>query len=358
MQFDHIQNHNNHILYLAECLAECAADDDLLSAEQAVHALHQFITECALRGRYAAFNPVSEKIDGIISQADSAPFVQLLAENFPVSLARVYDLMRLHEATDLRRTLINNIATHQAVAFDPKDSVSSRSIALGKLLIKQADAPLLCKLMSELLKYNPDALPSLIIWAIRAAPEQLSDPVFAWLARNERQRQVMPLLVSHFGSQLSFRELVDMKAAGIALDFSDFPRQARGSDLSYYDFKLQRCPHVGLKELFSPDGASLDATVSYCLLRNFHMSALLEIAARPAMQQAWKPMFDAFILAVDSGYIPEDKGLRARLGAFLDALLAHHPDRVAVEVVQRYPQQWLMESSTCMTTLLEVDLGL
>jgi hypothetical protein len=358
MQFDHIQNHCNHILYLAECLAECAADDDLLSAEQAVHALHRFMNECALRGRYAVFGSINEKIDGIIVQADSASFVQLLAVNFPVSLDRVYDLMRLHEATGLRRTLIDNIATHQSVAFDPKDSVSSRSIALGKLLIKQGDAPLLCALMGEILKYNPDALPSLIMWAIRAAPEQLSEPVLAWLARGDHQKQIMPLMKSHFGAQWSFRELVDIKAAGVTLNFSDFSQQARGSDLSYFDYKLQCSAQVSKHELFSPEGASLDAKVSYCLLRNVHLDALLEIATWPAMQQALEPMMDALIFAVEAGYIREDRGLRSRVGTFLDVFLAHQSNKVAVQIVRRYPQQWLLESSTCMTALLEVDLGL
>ncbi|AYG48006.1 hypothetical protein DV532_27380 (plasmid) [Pseudomonas sp. Leaf58] len=358
MQFDHIQNHSNHILYLAECLAECSADDDLLSAEKAVHALHQFMHECALRGRYAAFTPISEKIDGIIAEADSAPFVQLLAENFPVSLARVYDLMRLHEATDLRGTLIDNVATHQAVAFDPKDSVSSRAIALGKLLIKQGDAPLLCALMSEIFKYNPDALPSLIMWAMRAAPEQLSEPVLAWLTRGDHQKQIMPLMNSHFGAQWSFREMVDMKAAGVTLDFSDFSLQARGSDLLYYDFKLQCSFRLSVNDLFSTEGASLDAKVSYCLLRNCHLDALLEVATRPAMQQAWEPMMDSLIFAVEAGYIREDNGLRARVGTFLDAFLTHQSEKVTVAIVRRYPQEWLKESSICMTALLEVDLGL
>lgn len=359
MQFDHIQNHDAHILYLAECLVECEEDDDLRTAEQAIHALHQFMTECALRGRYATVSPVIEKIDAIISQADSAAFVQLLAENFPVSLARVYDLMRLHKSEEVRRTLIENITTHQAVAFDPKDSVCSQSISLGKLLIKQGDASSLCSLMSEVLKYNPDAIASLIIWAIRAAPEALYDPVLAWFANNDRQGQVMSLVAHHFGSQLRFRELVDLKAAGIALAFSDFPKsQAEGVDYSYYDFKLKRSVQVSMQELFSPRGAALDAKVSYCLLRNFHMGALLEIAARPDMQQALRPMFDALILAIDSGYIREDQGLRGRVGAFLDACLADQPAKVAVEIAKRYPRPWLAESTVCMTTVLEVELGL
>ena len=359
MQFDHIQNHNAHILYLAQCLTECEEDGDLGSAEQAIHALHQFLTECALRGRYMAVSPVIEQIDTIIAQADSAAFVQLLAENFPISLARVSDLMRLHQAADVRRTLIDNIATHQAVAFDPKDSVCSQAISLGKLLIKQGDAPSLCSLMSEVLKYNPDAIASLIVWAIRAAPEALYDPVLTWFANNDQQGQVMSLVARHFGSQLSFRELVDMKAAGIALAFSDFPKsQAEGVDYSYYDFKLQRSVQVSMGELFSPRGATLDAKVSYCLLRNFHMGALLAIAARPDMQQALRPTLDALILAIDSGYIREDRGLRGRVGAFLDALLADQPARVAVGLAKRYPRPWLAESTVCMTTLLEVDLGL
>jgi hypothetical protein len=267
-------------------------------------------------------------------------------------------MFRIHDSKDLKIALMQNIVAHQAVAHDSTDATSSRSIALAKLLIKKGEGEPLVLLLGELLKFNPTVIAEMIVSSLRLKCVETEPLVHAWIKSN--QDQVVPLLVNaNEASPLSYRELVDMIAAGCSISFSQFPEsQAKGLDLIYHRHALGEEVLITDSPLSTPNPHSLGALASYCMVHNLRMGELMSMASNRDMTDAWKPMLDAVINSVELEYVHEDAGLRQRMGVFLDKFLSHHPERIAQQAVSRYPREWLMNSSIYRTAALETDLGL
>jgi hypothetical protein len=356
MHYDQIKNLSIHLDLIFKDLADCALVNDLVGAEDVIQRAHEFAHECTVRGRYAVVEMMQSKVNDLLPTIETADFAQLLTESFPIPLRRAYDMVRLYESTEFKAALIRNLIVNQAVAFDATDA-SSSAIALAKLLAKEGDGKPLVMLLGEILKFNANAIAGLVLHCLRVNSLTVTSHIHTWIAQ---ETQIIPLMIERNQYVAPhYRELIDMRAAGIDVNFTDFPfSRPQAIDLIYQDHKLQKSISISMGELHNGHEYPLDARASYCMVRNFHSGILMGLAEKPKMDKYWMPIIDAVIEGVEAGYIQEDSGLRKRLGMFLDAFLGKYSEARAIQAVKRYPRDWLIESSIYRTTALESDLGL